>query len=57
MKKVLLSILFKVIRIEHFIYCTTNCTIELPIHKSYYKHRRIKYEKYIKDVAIPKYDW
>ena len=34
-------------KIEHAIYCITNCKIELPYHKAYYAERKRKYNRYL----------
>lgn len=57
MNKTLSTILLKVVRIEHIIYCATNCKVEFFLHKAYYEWARERYEKYVKNVLTPKYDW
>ena len=49
MKHLLIRFLNKLLRLEHIIYCATNCKIELLLHKKYYEHRRKKYDSYIQE--------
>ena len=37
----------KILRLEHIIYCATNCKVEFLIHKAYYELRKQKYEDYL----------
>ena len=46
--RIIQQIFKQIFKIERTIYCLTNCKIELPLHKSYYRNRRLKYEDYIK---------
>ena len=50
--RTLSKILKLILKLEHSIYCTTNCTIELPLHKRYYQHRREVYENYLMEKPI-----
>lgn len=43
----LVNFFYIVLRIEHYIYCMTDCRLELPFHKQYYKWCRTRYEEYI----------
>lgn len=47
MEKIIVKIVETIIRFEHFIYCATDCKVELLIHKKYYQHRREVYENYL----------
>ena len=44
MKRKIFRMLFK---FEHFIYCATDCRLELPLHRRYYKYAKKKYESYL----------
>ena len=37
------------LKLEHIIYCATNCKVEFLLHKKYYEHRRKKYDSYIQE--------
>lgn len=37
----------KVLDIEHSIYCITNCRVELPFHKQYYRWCKNRYDIYV----------
>lgn len=39
------------LKVEHAIYCFTNCKAELPFHRQYYKWCRDKYETYLSNKA------
>jgi len=41
----MMSFIFK---LEHTIYCMTDCKVELFLHKTYYKYAKERYDKYIK---------
>lgn len=35
------------LRLEHIIYCATNCKVEFLLHKKYYAHCEQVYNKYL----------
>ena len=47
MRQMLWSIVKTILRVEHIIYCSTDCKLELYLHKSYYDWRRRQYEEYL----------
>lgn len=49
MTKILLFFLRRLFQMERTIYCITGCRIELPMHKAYYKRRKMKYNDYLTD--------
>lgn len=56
-KKIIYKIAKDIIAIEHVVYCSTGCKVELPLHKAYYKYCRQRYEHYVNTVLAPKFDW
>lgn len=46
MNKFLCFFLRKVLRLEHLLYCLTDCKVELPLHRAYYARRRQQYINY-----------
>lgn len=52
MEKIIVKILETIIKFEHFIYCATDCKVELPLHKRYYQYRREVYENYLMEKPI-----
>jgi len=50
--KTLFKFLF---RLEHTIYCLTNCRVELPMHRRYYEYARICYEQTRPDYGIERH--
>lgn len=57
MKKLIGKMLFKIVKFEHILYCFTQCRIELPLHKSYYKWRRKNYEHYVDTTGKYTHNW
>ena len=45
--KIILNVLKFIFKLERTIYCRSNCRIELPLHKAYYKRDKEKYEEYL----------
>ena len=48
LQRIWYSISQKILRLEHIIYCRTNCRFEGLIHKSVYDYRKNRYNRYIK---------
>lgn len=46
-EKTILKVLKFLFKMERTIYCRSNCRIELPLHKAYYKRGKEKYEEYL----------
>ena len=40
------------LKVEHAIYCFTNCKVEFMFHKQYYKWCSAKYETYLANKII-----
>ena len=57
MKKLIGKMLFKIVKFEHTLYCFTQCRVELPLHKSYYKWRRKNYEHYVDTIGKYTHNW
>lgn len=47
MSKLFIYILRKIFKMERTIYCITGCRVEFPMHRAYYKRRRMKYYEYL----------
>lgn len=43
------------LKFEHTIYCFTNCSIELPLHRKYYEIARKKFYEAKKTLPAVKY--
>lgn len=54
MNRFIAKFLQKQLRLEHIIYCATDCKIELPLHKWYYDMREKKYNSYLERKAYLK---
>lgn len=44
---ILSKIVNAIIKVEHIIYCATDCKVEFFLHRSYYNYRKERYQKYI----------
>lgn len=47
-KAILEWFLGKLFTLEHWIYCTSDCKIELPLHRKYYAFRKKMYINHLK---------
>lgn len=47
MKKFVLFLAKKLLRLEHIIYCATNCKVEGILHSAYYKRAEQRYNEYL----------
>ena len=46
-KRALWKVYKALLRVEHNIYCATDCKVELFLHRSYYERRKKQYEEYL----------
>ena len=47
MNKFVYFFLKKLLRLEHIIYCATDCKLEGILHRAYYKRAEQRYNEYI----------
>lgn len=46
MKKIFYKTLKAILRLEHIIYCATDCRVEFFLHKSYYRYSAEVYKRH-----------
>ena len=46
-QKILIKMLKKVFKLEHKLYCFTQCRVEFPLHRCYYRRAEKVYTDYL----------
>lgn len=47
MRRLYFKVLRGILRLEHFVYCVTDCGLELPLHRAYYRRAEQRYNEYL----------